>query len=128
MIRSAVRALATAPAVLAMAATAVVAAGGSASAAANPGPGFPAHYAAPYVETWNSPSAMTNARNATGLKYYTLAFVIDGGGCNAMFNGDTPVTDAAGPPRSTPCGERAATSSPPSAVPPEPRRHRPVRP
>nr|QIY67907.1 hypothetical protein HEP85_43405 [Streptomyces sp. RPA4-2] len=77
-----------------MAATAVVAAGGSASAAANPGPGFPAHYAAPYVETWNSPSAMTNARNATGLKYYTLAFVIDGGGCNAMFNGDTPVTDA----------------------------------
>ncbi|WP_393100637.1 RICIN domain-containing protein [Streptomyces sp. LN325] len=94
MIRSAVRALATAPAVLAMAATAVVAAGGSASAAANPGPGFPAHYAAPYVETWNSPSAMTNARNATGLKYYTLAFVIDGGGCNAMFNGDTPVTDA----------------------------------
>ncbi|TXS81154.1 hypothetical protein EAO69_00335 [Streptomyces sp. me109] len=77
-----------------MAATAVVAAGGSASAAANPGPGFPAHYAAPYVETWNSPSAMTNARNATGLKYFTLAFVIDGGGCNAMFNGDTPVTDS----------------------------------
>ncbi|MGW3160778.1 RICIN domain-containing protein [Streptomyces sp. NPDC001089] len=94
MIRSAVRALATAPAVLALAATAVVAAGGSASAAANPGPGFPAHYAAPYVETWNSPSAMTNARNATGLKYFTLAFVIDGGGCNAMFNGDTPVTDS----------------------------------
>ncbi|MFJ8006714.1 ricin-type beta-trefoil lectin domain protein [Streptomyces fagopyri] len=94
MIRSAVRALATAPAVLAMAATAVVAAGGSASAAANPGPGFPAHYAAPYAETWNSPSAMTSVRNATGLKYFTLAFVIDGGGCNAMFNGDTPVTDA----------------------------------
>ncbi|QFZ78519.1 hypothetical protein GFH48_03090 [Streptomyces fagopyri] len=77
-----------------MAATAVVAAGGSASAAANPGPGFPAHYAAPYAETWNSPSAMTSVRNATGLKYFTLAFVIDGGGCNAMFNGDTPVTDA----------------------------------
>ncbi|MEU1528576.1 ricin-type beta-trefoil lectin domain protein [Streptomyces fagopyri] len=94
MIRSAVRALATAPAVLAMAATAVVAAGGSASAAANPGSGFPAHYAAPYIETWNSPSAMTSVRNATGLKYFTLAFVIDAGGCNAMFNGDTPVTDA----------------------------------
>ncbi|MEU9976722.1 ricin-type beta-trefoil lectin domain protein [Streptomyces sp. NPDC051014] len=94
MIRSAARALVAVPAVLATAATVLVAAGGSASAAANPGPGFPAHYAAPYVETWNSPSAMTNARNATGLKYYTLAFVIDGGGCNAMFNGDTPVTDA----------------------------------
>ncbi|MEU6345654.1 ricin-type beta-trefoil lectin domain protein [Streptomyces sp. NPDC046977] len=94
MLKTAVRALAAAPAVLAMAATAVVATGGSASAAANPGPGFPAQYAAPYVETWNSPSAMANARNATGLKYFTLAFVIDGGGCNAMFNGDTPVTDA----------------------------------
>jgi chitinase len=94
VIRSAARALVAVPAVLATAATVLVAAGGSASAAANPGPGFPAHYAAPYVETWNSPSAMTNARNATGLKYYTLAFVIDGGGCNAMFNGDTPVTDA----------------------------------
>ncbi|MGW3245773.1 ricin-type beta-trefoil lectin domain protein [Streptomyces sp. NPDC001070] len=94
MLKSAVRAIAAAPAVLAMAATAVVATGGGASAAANPGPGFPAQYAAPYVETWNSPSAMANARNATGLKYFTLAFVIDGGGCNAMFNGDTPVTDA----------------------------------
>ncbi|MEU2619505.1 ricin-type beta-trefoil lectin domain protein [Streptomyces sp. NPDC007157] len=94
MIRSAARALATIPAVLATAATVLVATGGSASAATNPGPGFPAHYAAPYVETWNSPSAMANARNATGLKYFTLAFVIDGGGCNAMFNGDTPVTDA----------------------------------
>ncbi|MEV7323158.1 ricin-type beta-trefoil lectin domain protein [Streptomyces sp. NPDC093970] len=94
MIRSAARALTAIPAVLATAATVLVATGGSASAAANPGPGFPAHYAAPYVETWNSPSAMTNARNATGLKYFTLAFVIDGGGCNAMFNGDTPVTDA----------------------------------
>ena len=50
------RALAVAPAVLAMAATAVVATGTSASAAANPGPGFPAQYAAPYIETYVSPS------------------------------------------------------------------------
>jgi chitinase len=94
VLRSLKRALAVAPAVLAMAATAVVATGTSASAAANPGPGFPAQYAAPYVETWASPSAMTNVRNATGLKYFTLAFVIDAGGCNAKFNGDTDVTDA----------------------------------
>jgi chitinase len=78
-----------------MAATAVVATGTSASAAANPGPGFPAQYAAPYIETYMSPQAMTNARNATGLKYFTLAFVIDAGGCNAKFNGDTDVTDSA---------------------------------
>jgi chitinase len=92
--RSCTRALAVAPAVLALAATAVVATGTSASAAANPGPGFPAQYAAPYIETYASPSAMTNARNATGLKYFTLAFIIDGGGCNATYNGDTPITDA----------------------------------
>ncbi|MBO0516272.1 chitinase, partial [Streptomyces beijiangensis] len=55
----------------------------------------PAQYAAPYAEVWNSPSALANARTATGLKYFTLAFVIDGGGCNATFNGDTSVTDAA---------------------------------
>ncbi|WP_457029327.1 RICIN domain-containing protein [Kitasatospora sp. P5_F3] len=65
----------------------------TAHAAANPGPGFPAQYAAPYVETWNSPSAMADARAATGLKYFTLAFVISDGSCNATFNGNTPITD-----------------------------------
>jgi chitinase len=68
--------------------------GDAAQAAANPGPGFPAHYAAPYVETWNSPSAIAAAESATGLKYYTLAFIISDGSCNATFNGDTSVTDS----------------------------------
>jgi chitinase len=63
-------------------------------AAANPGPGFPAHYAAPYAEMWNSPSALMAAANATGNKYYTLAFVISQGTCNAAINGDTPITDS----------------------------------
>ncbi|UWE09550.1 ricin-type beta-trefoil lectin domain protein [Actinacidiphila bryophytorum] len=81
-------------AVPALAAGLLLAAGAPAHAAANPGPGFPAQYAAPYAEVWNSPAAMTNAKNATGLKYFTLAFVIDGGGCNATFNGDTSITDA----------------------------------
>ena len=65
--------------------------GQAAHAAVNPGPGFPAHFAAPYVETWGSTSAMANAQAATGLKYYTLAFVIGGGGCNATWNGDTSI-------------------------------------
>ncbi|MEV0094042.1 ricin-type beta-trefoil lectin domain protein [Streptomyces sp. NPDC050738] len=95
MFRSCTRALAAVSAVLALAAGAVVTTATTASAAANPGPGFPAQYAAPYAEVWNSPSALANARTATGLKYFTLAFVIDGGGCNATFNGDTSVTDAA---------------------------------
>jgi chitinase len=68
--------------------------GQAAQAAVNPGPGFPAHFAAPYVETWGSTSAMANAQSATGLKYYTLAFVIDGGGCNATWNGDTSIDNA----------------------------------
>ena len=48
-----------------------------------PGPGFPAHYAAPYAEMWNSPSTLMAAANATGNKYYTLAFIISDGTCNA---------------------------------------------
>src|SRR6201990_3645654 len=37
---------------------------------------------------------MTNAANATGNKYYTLAFVISQGTCNATINGDTAITDS----------------------------------
>ncbi|SDT82503.1 chitinase [Streptomyces sp. TLI_053] len=62
--------------------------------AAAAGPGFPAQYAAPYLETWNNPSTLADARNGAGLKYVTLAFVISDGGCNATFNGNTPITDA----------------------------------
>ncbi|MFJ7631368.1 ricin-type beta-trefoil lectin domain protein [Streptomyces sp. NPDC097595] len=72
----------------------VATAAAPASAAANPGPGFPAHYAAPYAEMWNSPSSLMNAYNATGNKYYTLAFIVSQGTCNATINGDTPVTDS----------------------------------
>jgi chitinase len=65
-----------------------------ASAAANPGPGFPAHFSAPYAEMWLSPSTLMTAFNATGNKYYTLAFIISQGTCNATINGDTAITDA----------------------------------
>ncbi|MDJ0343560.1 ricin-type beta-trefoil lectin domain protein [Streptomyces sp. H10-C2] len=37
---------------------------------------------------------MASAQAATGLKYFTLAFVIGGGGCNATFNGSTDIGDA----------------------------------
>ncbi|WP_405009866.1 ricin-type beta-trefoil lectin domain protein [Kitasatospora sp. NBC_01539] len=95
MIRSHSRWLATALGVLPLAAAAIlVTTAGPASAAANAGPGFPAHYAAPYAEMWNSPSTLMNAYNATGNKYYTLAFIISQGTCNATINGDTPVTDS----------------------------------
>src|SRR5215475_5322874 len=79
---------------LVVAAAAMVGIATPAHAAANPGPGFPAHYAAPYAELWNSSSTLMSAYNATGNKYYTLAFVISDGSCNATFNGDTSITDA----------------------------------
>jgi chitinase len=81
-------------AVIPLVAVAVVGAGSPASAAANPGPGFPAHYSAPYAEMWLSPSTLMTAYNATGNKYYTLAFIISQGSCNASINGDTAITDA----------------------------------
>src|SRR5882757_2707074 len=77
-----------------LAAGALLATGGSAQAAANPGPGFPAQYSAPYAETWNSASTLTTALNTGGQKYVTLAVVIDAAGCNAKFKGTTEVTDA----------------------------------
>jgi chitinase len=79
---------------LAASAALLFASTGPAQAAANAGPGFPAHYAAPYIETWNSPSAMAAAESATGLKYYTLAFIISDGSCNATYNGDDAITDS----------------------------------
>lgn len=63
------------------------------AAPASGGAGWPSRYAAPYVETWGSPSDLDRARQA-GLRHATLAFVLDGGGCKATFNGNTPVTDA----------------------------------
>lgn len=52
---------------------------------------FPARFAAPYVETWNN-NNLGNLANATGHKFYTLAFVINGGTCNPTWNGDTCLT------------------------------------
>ncbi|WP_033216071.1 chitinase [Kitasatospora phosalacinea] len=92
--RPRLRAAAAAVALPATVAGLLVAGAGQAAAAANAGPGFPAHYAAPYLETWNSPNTLADARNSGGLKYVTLAFVISDGSCNATFNGNTPITDA----------------------------------
>ncbi|MGW9032895.1 hypothetical protein ACWGQ5_55085 [Streptomyces sp. NPDC055722] len=47
-----------------LASVSLLSAAPDAQAAANPGPGFPAQYVAPWVETWNSPSAMANAQTA----------------------------------------------------------------
>jgi len=47
---------------------------------------FPAHYAAPYLELSSSTVGdMTADMNATGLKYYTLAFLIPQSGCTPQW-------------------------------------------
>jgi chitinase len=58
-----------------------------------PGNGnFPARFSAPYVATWNNPN-LASLASSTGNKFWTLAFIINGGGsCNPMWNGDTPLT------------------------------------
>ncbi|MDH6132906.1 chitinase [Kitasatospora sp. MAA4] len=64
------------------------------AAAVGPGPGFPSRFAAPYVETWGSARALARARAETGLKYFTLAFVVSDGGCNGALDGTIPLDDS----------------------------------
>ncbi|GAA2151688.1 hypothetical protein GCM10009760_47360 [Kitasatospora kazusensis] len=56
--------------------------------------GFPARFTAPYLETWASPDVLARTRQATGLRYFTLAFVVSDGGCDGAFDGTIPVDDA----------------------------------
>ncbi|HEV2345407.1 MAG TPA: ricin-type beta-trefoil lectin domain protein, partial [Actinocrinis sp.] len=67
-----------------------LAAGGMLLAVSQPaqaaGPAFPAHYAAPYLQvTTGDVGDMTADMNATGLKYYTLAFLIPLSGCTPQW-------------------------------------------
>jgi chitinase len=58
----------------------------SASAA---GPSFPAHYAAPYLQvSTGDVGDMQADRSTTGLKYYTLAFLIPQSGCTPYWEAD----------------------------------------
>ena len=59
----------------------------------SPGPGFPAHYFAPYVDTsLGTPVNLTQTAQQDGDKFFTLAFILSGGsGCQAMWNGVTSV-------------------------------------
>ncbi|GAA2740538.1 carbohydrate binding domain-containing protein [Kitasatospora cinereorecta] len=77
-------------------------AAGNASAASNPvtvttgaGGGGTSGFkqAAPYLYNgWGNPPAATTVMNATGVKWFTLAFVLSSGGCNAAWDGQRPLT------------------------------------
>jgi chitinase len=78
---------------LAVAAATALGAGGLALATAGPaaaaGSAFPAHYAAPYLQIASSDAGdMAADEAATGLKYYTLAFLIPQSGCTPYWEDD----------------------------------------
>ena len=78
---------------LSLLAAAALAAGGLSLTAAAPaeaaGSAFPAHYAAPYLQIAGSDAGdMAADEAATGLKYYTLAFLIPQSGCTPEWEDD----------------------------------------
>lgn len=49
--------------------------------------------AAPYLyEGWGSPPAPSTVMGATGIKWFTMAFVLSGGGCAPAWDGSRPLT------------------------------------
>jgi chitinase len=53
---------------------------------------FPARFSAPYVPEWENTN-LVNLANATGHKFFTLAFIINGSGtCNPTWNGSDSIT------------------------------------
>ncbi|MFF7965154.1 carbohydrate binding domain-containing protein [Streptomyces sp. NPDC007903] len=49
--------------------------------------------AAPYLyEGWGDPPNPATVMNATGVKWFTMAFVLDSGGCNPSWDGSRPLT------------------------------------
>lgn len=48
---------------------------------------------APYLYNgWGSPPSPTTITNATGVKWFTLAFVLSNGYCNPQWDGSRPLT------------------------------------
>jgi hypothetical protein len=49
--------------------------------------------AAPYLfEGWGNPPAPSTVMNATGVKWFTMAFVLSGGGCTPAWDGNRALT------------------------------------
>jgi chitinase len=79
---------------LALATATALASGSLAAATAGPahaaGPAFPAQFAAPYLQISSSDAGdMAADMQATGLKYYTLAFLVSQGGCTPGWEDDS---------------------------------------
>lgn len=56
-----------------------------------PGTGF--KQAAPYLYLgWGDPPSAASVMSATGIKWYTMAFILSSGGCNPAWDGNRPLT------------------------------------
>lgn len=63
------------------------------SGGGNPDPGGAPMAVAPYIYNgWGSPPSPTTVQNATGVKWFTLAFVLSNGYCNPQWDGSRPLT------------------------------------
>ncbi|URN06115.1 cellulose binding domain-containing protein [Actinomadura madurae] len=53
-------------------------------------------HAAPYLYMgWGEPPNPATVVNATGIKWFTMAFILSGGGCNAAWDGNRPLRGGA---------------------------------
>jgi chitinase len=50
--------------------------------------------AAPYLYQWSSPPNPTTVMSSTGIKSFTLAFILSNGSCNPMWDGQRSLTGA----------------------------------
>ncbi|MEU6576572.1 carbohydrate binding domain-containing protein [Streptomyces sp. NPDC046805] len=70
-------------------------ASGSVSVTTNAGTGGGGAFkqAAPYLYLgWGDPPSATSVMSATGVKWYTMAFMLDSGGCNPAWDSNRPLT------------------------------------
>lgn len=73
--------------------------------------------AAPYLyEGWGDPPSPTTVMSATGIKWFTMAFMLDSGGCTPPGTAAAPSPAASTRPPSTRSAPRAVTSSRRSAA------------
>ncbi|WUV95111.1 chitinase [Streptomyces sp. NBC_01471] len=81
------------PLSLAVAVTAVAAGTAFSAQAAAPAPAAAPQAVAPYLYNgWGSPPDPTEVQQATGVRWFTLAFVLSNGGCDPEWDGSRPLT------------------------------------
>jgi hypothetical protein len=68
---------------------------GTTTGGTTPPPAPAGQAAAPYYYQWGNPPAPSTVMSATGVRWFTLAFVLSSGGCNPAWDGNRPLTGGA---------------------------------